>query len=61
MTYKQIEVSRELRYWITQIIIPGIEIIVPGIVGIAGIITLHPELKEKAKDKFVDIKNKFKK
>lgn len=54
MTYKQIEASRELRHWITQIIIPGI-------VGIAGIITLHPELKEKAKDKFVDIKNKFKK
>ena len=53
MTYKQIEASRELRLWIGQVI-------VPAAVGVATILTLHPELKEKAKDKFVDVKNKFK-
>ena len=53
MTYKQIEASRELRLWIGQVIIPAA-------VGVATILTLHPELKEKAKDKFVEVKNKFK-
>ena len=54
MTYKQIEASRELRLWIGQVT-------VPAAVGVATILTLHPELKEKAKDKFVEVKNKFKK
>lgn len=54
MTYKQIEASREIRLWIGQVI-------VPAAIGIAGIVALHPELKEKAKDKFVSIKNKLKK
>lgn len=53
MTYKQIEASRELRLWIGQVI-------VPAAVGVATILALHPELKEKAKDKFVEVKNKFK-
>lgn len=54
MTYKQIEASREARLWIGQVI-------VPAVVGAATVLTLHPELKDKAKKKISSIKSKFKK
>lgn len=54
MTYRQRETAREVRLWIGQII-------VPAVVGITGLVTLHPELKDKAKIQVNRIKNKFKK
>lgn len=56
MTYKQIEASREARLWIRQVIVPA----VVG-AGAATVLTLHPELKDKAKKKISSIKSKFKK
>ena len=55
MTYKQIEQSREIRLWITQIAIPA------GIVLVA----IGPEgryaAKQKVKGMANKVKNKFKK
>lgn len=54
MNYRQRETAREVRLWIEQVI-------VPAVVGITGLVTLHPELKDKAKIQVNRIKNKFKK
>lgn len=54
MTYRQRETAREIRLWIGQVI-------VPAVVGIAGLMTVHPEIKDKAKIQVNRIKNKLKK
>lgn len=48
MTSKQIEASRELRLWIGQVIVPA-----------ALIISSVPELRENAKRRFADTKEKI--
>lgn len=52
MTYKQIEASRELRLWLTQI----------GIPMVGGILYLeaHPEIKVSIKMKASMLKNQIK-
>lgn len=54
MNYRRRETAREVRLWIGQII-------VPAVVGITGLVALHPELKDKARIQVNRIKNKFKK
>lgn len=54
MNYRRRETAREVRLWIGQII-------VPAVVGITGLVALHPELKDKARIQVNHIKNKFKK
>ena len=53
MTYKQLETSREARMWISQVIIPVI-------VCVGMLFKDNPELKEKAKNTYKDIKNRIK-
>lgn len=53
MTYKQIEASREIRLWVTQVIVPAVGLAV-------GTVMLNPELKEKVTNKFEEIKNRVK-
>ena len=53
MTWKQIEISREIRLWVTQVIVPAVGLAV-------GTVMLNPELKEKAMNKFEEFKNKVK-
>lgn len=53
MTYKQIEASREVRLWVTQVIVPAVGLAV-------GTVMLNPELKEKAMNKFEEFKNRVK-
>lgn len=53
MTYKQIETSREIRLWIGQII-------VPAVATVGTVMAMNPELREKAKNKMSEVKNKFK-
>lgn len=53
MTYKQIETSREVRLWITQVIVPTLAM------GTALVATV-PEFREAAMTKFNDIKSKIK-
>ena len=54
MTYKQIEASREIRLWVTQVIIPAV-----------GVTMMIPEAREavvaKAKEAKDKIKNTFRK
>lgn len=50
MTYKQIEASRELRLWITQVIIP-----------MFGIAMMIPEAREAVVAKAKEFKSKGKK
>ena len=47
MTWKQIEASREVRLWITQVVVP--------LVGIAAMV---PEVRQAAIAKVQEIKNK---
>ena len=49
MTYKQIEASRELRLWITQIVVP-----------VVGIAMLFPECREVVAAKAKEVGNKIK-
>lgn len=49
MTYKQIEASREIRLWITQIVVPAI-----------GIAMLFPEVRKTVAEKAKDVGNKIK-
>ena len=53
MTYKQIETSREIRLWITQVIVPTLAIV-------TATVTLVPEFREAAMTKFDEIKNRIK-
>lgn len=52
MTYKQIEASREVRLWITQVVVPAL--------GIATVAMTVPEIREAAVTKFKDVKSKIK-
>jgi hypothetical protein len=54
MTYKQIEASREVRLWITQVIIPTLGIATAVVMGV-------PELRQAALEKAKEITSKFKK
>ena len=51
MTYKQIEASREIRLWITQIIVPAAMTV--------GGLMLIPEVREPVVAKASEIKNKI--
>jgi hypothetical protein len=53
MTYKQIETSREIRLWITQVIVPALTVT-------TAVVTMVPELREAAVTKFNEAKNKIK-
>ena len=53
MSYKHIEGARELRLWITQIIVPAV------ILG-GTIIAMNPELKDKTKEKIYKVRNSVK-
>lgn len=53
MTYKQIETSREIRLWITQVIVPALAVT-------TAVVTMVPELREAAATKFNKAKNKIK-
>ena len=49
MTYKQIEASRELRLWITQVIVPA-----------AAIAMMIPECREAVVKKAKEVRDKIK-
>lgn len=49
MTYKQIEASREVRLWITQVIIPAF-----------GVAMMIPEAREAVVAKARDVKDRIK-
>lgn len=53
MTYKNIEASREVRLWITQVIIPAVGL------GLATVM-MKPELKETVTNKIENFKNRVK-
>ena len=50
MTYRQVETSREIRLWITQVIIPmfGIAMMIPE--AREAVVTKTKELKDKIKE-----------
>lgn len=53
MTWKQIEGSREVRLWITQVIVP--------VLGMAtALVATVPEIREAAVTKFTEAKNRIK-
>lgn len=50
MTWKQIETSREVRLWVTQIIVP--------VLGVAtAVMVAVPEARKVAVEKFTETKN----
>ena len=52
MTWKQVETSREIRLWITQVIVP--------VLGIgAAYVAAVPEAREKVVAKFAEAKNRI--
>ena len=53
MTYKQIEASREIRLWITQVIVPTLAIT-------TATVAMVPELREAATTKFEEVRGKIK-
>lgn len=53
MTYKQIEQAREVRLWITQIIVPA-TVVVTTLASI-------PEVRSAVKNKVEDVKHSIKK
>lgn len=53
MTYRQIETSREVRLWITQIV-------VPAVATVGTVLYMNPELRHKLADKANDIKRNIK-
>lgn len=54
MNYRQIETSREVRLWITQVIVPAVGMAV-------GTVILVPETKDLVAKTIVKVKDKFKK
>lgn len=53
MTYKQIDASREIRLWVTQIVLPAVA-------TVGAVLYTNPELRHKAADKVQDIKYRIK-
>lgn len=51
-TWKQIETSREIRLWISQIIVPA--------ATVTGTLMAIPEVREGVKAKAIEIKEKIK-
>ena len=52
MTYKQIEASREIRLWVTQVILP--------VLGIGTVlVTTNPELRDKIATNAKSVKDKI--
>lgn len=49
MTRKQIDQAREVRLWIGQIVIPAV-----------GVAFAFPEVRERAKEQFINAKSKVK-
>ena len=56
MTYKQIETSREVRLWITQVILPALGL---GAALVATVPEFRTAVVDKAKAAKVAIKSKF--
>lgn len=53
MTLRQVETSREIRLWITQVVVP--------VFGIgAAYVAAVPEAREKVAAKFAETKNRIK-
>lgn len=52
MTRKQIEAGRELRLWITQVIIPAVGVVMMVPEAREAVVTKAREYKEKIKNKF---------
>ena len=52
MTYRQIETSREIRLWVTQII-------VPAAAAVGTVLYMNPELRAKATTKAKEFKCKI--
>lgn len=52
MTYRQVETSREIRLWITQVIIPmfGIAMMIPE--AREAVVTKAREIKEKVRETY---------
>jgi hypothetical protein len=53
MTYKQIEASREIRLWTTQVIVPALGMV-------AAMVTMVPEFREAVVAKAKEVKDRFK-
>lgn len=53
MTYKQIEASREVRLWITQVIVPAVATAV-------AVVSTVPAVREAASAKFEAVKDRIK-
>lgn len=53
MTYKQIETSREIRLWLTSIIVPTVTTV--------GTLMLVPEVRNAVKSKVNEVRLKIKK
>lgn len=53
MTYKQIEASREVRLWITQVIVPAAGMVTALLVGV-------PEFRETVVNKAMDVRDRIK-
>lgn len=53
MTYKQIEASREVRLWITQVIVPAVATAI-------AVVSTVPVVREAAVTKFEKFKNRIK-
>lgn len=47
MTRRQIDQSREIRLWIAQVLVPAV-----------GIALAFPEVREKAKEKIISVRDK---
>ena len=52
MTYKQIETSREIRLWITQVIVPALALVLVVPESREVIVTKAREVKDKIKNCF---------
>ena len=52
MTYKQIEASREIRLWITQVIMPALALALVIPESREVIVTKAKEVKDKIKNRF---------
>lgn len=53
MTYRQIESSREMRLWMTQIIIP--------MAALGAIAWSNPDIRFSIKSRWNELKNRFRK
>lgn len=53
MTYRQIESSREMRLWMTQIVIP--------MVALGAIAWSNPDIRFSIKSRWHELKNHFRK